>query len=368
MRNYKVFSQVVFVVLLLLVGLSLALPAHLIAEESDKFFDKNVAVKYFDSGIRDKEGGFKMLPSKRVRPIVEAPNANIKDKTENTQEGSEVVPSNAANPLKTSEDIVRAFGDPEKDTPVKAQDNAPLPFKCLMAAIEIGDDILAKKCARQFVRYQRRVQGNVMAAVGYMGKGMEDEGILSESGWSGDQRFSAYQGNAKANAFIEKANQEEDQQLESSDSEKNIQPKPPASKEELLMRAKVRQQILSKEKAKPDAKGEVDIYFFMRPNDKDSQYMATTIQELYRTYKGNQKVRLAGLTLELETEGLVAAYRQKTGAKFPIKNGSVLAKSLGVKSAPTIVFVSRSTGHAILEGGVRPQMYLEEMVRIITGK
>lgn len=57
-----------------------------------------------------------------------------------------------------AEEIVAKFGDPTKEAPIQAVENAPAPVKGLMAALQEGEDALAFQYAKQYVRHLRNLE------------------------------------------------------------------------------------------------------------------------------------------------------------------------------------------------------------------
>jgi hypothetical protein len=371
------------------------------AQEETAFYQKNVAKEFWGTEVTEKAGTLSLLKPIKEKDLKEAETAKL-------NEEGEIVPVKANieddSPPKTEAEWRKRFGDPNKPHPIKAKSDAPLPYMGLTEAIRVGNYGMAEKYAKQYVRYMRDVQNNAKISVGFMGKAMEEEGILTANSWQNSSEFKAYRDSLKtandkpehkqksideeAKWLVEKMVAEEKERMEVAAAPKNEREaaylemqankeeeeegfeepvKPTIDPEEIKVRKKIRQEILAKQNAKPDPKGEVDVYFFLRSNDQASEYMATNFQELYTRYKDNNKIRLAGLTLELESGSSVSAYRARTKAGFPIANGTVMAKSLGVDSVPTIIFISRTTGQAIAESGARPFLYLDEMAKVISG-
>ena len=75
--------------------------------------------------------------------------------------------------LPPHERILTKYGDPAKDAPVLAIENAPTPFKAMMESLQEGDQTLAFQYAKQYVRHLKNLQDRstqVMSLVGFAEK------------------------------------------------------------------------------------------------------------------------------------------------------------------------------------------------------
>ena len=144
----------------------------------DPFFPKDSAATTFakETTLGDSlsMGTFDDTAGKRTKPTPQA----ASDKNAK----SDFVDGKFKNPYpKDKEGIVSAFGDPSEDTPLKAIDNAPTPFKAMMASIQAGDSELAFAYARQYVRYMKGVQGSMKAVDKMTNAAMQMEGMAEPS-------------------------------------------------------------------------------------------------------------------------------------------------------------------------------------------
>ena len=78
----------------------------------------------------------------------------------------------------TVDDLRKEFGDPKEDTALKAVDNAPKPFKAIMASLDAGHKEEAFAYAKQYARYLRNVTKLTNDVVNLSGLAMEREGIV----------------------------------------------------------------------------------------------------------------------------------------------------------------------------------------------
>lgn len=84
--------------------------------------------------------------------------------------------SNSKAEIKSEKDLVNTYGNPFADLPINSQDNAPLPFKGMMAALEVGNAELAKAYAKQYVRYVRNLKQRTNAAIQFIEAAEKDLG------------------------------------------------------------------------------------------------------------------------------------------------------------------------------------------------
>ena len=358
---------------LLLVSLWLFVASDTFAQSEFDFFEKDEAITIFKAKVSRNQA-----PKQNSKISISSPQPN--DALDNS------IPKS----LTASEQIISKYGQPDKQIAVLAQDNAPAPYKAMMEALSIGDEKLAYGYAKQYVNYMQQLQSQVKDAVVYMGIAMEESGLSGPNGWQSDPQFEAYRKlvlddksasdsnsnlegartipalSIKAKNVLEKVAKEEGFVLNQNKSSANV--KNDLVDNEAQLRLQAQKTIYNKARPPVDPTGEIDIYFFFRPKDKDSLAMARSVQKFYFSNKANSKIRIVGLTMELESLDTVQAFRALTGVNFPIANGSMFAKTFEINSVPTTVGVSRTTGQAIVEQGERSFYYLDELVKIMQGK
>jgi hypothetical protein len=297
------------------------------AENVNKFFGKNDVLN-FDKPMSISNGAH-----------IEILNPDKKEKPESTKENKPGTTSKDAVP---EGDLVSKYGDPSTEFPVTAQENAPLPFKGMMAALQVGDKKLAAQYAKQYVQYMQKLDKTAKDAVQLQ---MEAEQLLSQAGAEKDPA-------ALASAEIPQAAGVEKASLK------------PLSDEESI-RKEMREKIAGK--APVDPKGEVEFYFFFRSNDPKSIQMGAEFEKFAAANSSDPKLLIKALTSEKEDQGTIEAYRAKSGAKFRIENGSEFARQLGITKVPAIAAIAKNSGQATIEEGIRNFYYLDELLKAMKG-
>lgn len=287
--------------------------------------------------------------------------------------------------LETSEGILKAFGGTEEEDPIYALDAAPAPFKGMTAALQIGDEALAAGYARRYARYLRNLKERASTSVGVIGAAMQEEGMLPRKGsWMDTPQFSKERQIMRENAgqdtelnreisrvatldpktkeFLERAQEAEEMDANPKDSESA----PNAQVSEEAQRAEIRRALNGKVPVDPN--GEIDVFFFFRPYDRNSLEMVPEIEALYRAIATKGGINFMASTFETMSPDDISAFHSQTNTTFPIKNGQRLVREFQVKSPPTVVVVSRSTSRAVFEEGKRNFMYLDELTKIMRGQ
>ncbi|MDC0358778.1 hypothetical protein OAO01_08180, partial [Oligoflexia bacterium] len=111
-----------------------------------------------------------------------------------------------------------------------------------------------------------------------------------------------------------------------------------------------------------DPQGKVDVFFFFRPKDVRSLQMGSEAQALFKRAQQDKRINFIGYTFDNVTDSSIAAYRQKTGVTFPVLNGQLLAARMELKVSPTTIVIAQSTGKSVVQEGIRPFYYLDELV------
>lgn len=306
--------------------------------------------------------------------------------------------------LTSADSIVAAFGKPDEDDKLLAEEKAPPSYKGMMAALEIGDEKLAWKYARRYARRIRELSSRSATIMGLTGKAFEREGVLAKDGWQNSPQFAKQQelleedlkesGLLKAEesrvaaldpatrAFLKKAEEVEEMEgggKTSSDgpevSSKEVQAAHAASNaatqkataplSEEQMRAALRQKFVGK--VPVDPKGAIGIFFFFRPNDSRSIEMAPQVEQFFRKAAVLGGVSFTAMTLEAPNPVEVDAFRRKTGATFAIQSGATFAKRFDLKVTPTMMFLTQTDGKVVVETGPRPEIYLTELLSAMRG-
>ena len=284
-----------------------------------------------------------------------------------------------APPPQNADEILSRFGDPETETPVQAQENAPVPFKGMMAALQVGDKDLAYRYARQYMRYVNRVQDRATTALnlqrlakereGYVAPGSNldnPEHLLLEKDFAGSEEQEAERARI---ASLDPATQQllqDASRAEGTNLGLNGFAQPITQSEQHAELANIQKAHGSEMPVDP--KGEVDVLFFFNPIDRESKEMAREFERAYQNLKGSSKIRFVGLF----TNGALADggqnFRSTTKVTFPMRSGIDLAERLKLKSSPTVVIMARNSGDAVYEQGFRGAAYLKQVISMVGGE
>jgi hypothetical protein len=112
------------------------------------------------------------------KPLVEGGTPKLAGQDEKDQSSEAALAK-----LPAKERLVAKYGDPTKNAPILAVENAPKPFQAMMEALQDGEQGVAFEYAKQYVRYLRDFQERntrVMSMINYAGR---REGVLDEKNW-----------------------------------------------------------------------------------------------------------------------------------------------------------------------------------------
>ena len=84
------------------------------------------------------------------------------------------------NKLPPKDRLLAKYGDPAKNTPVLAIENAPAPFKAMMESLQEGQDELAFQYAKQYVRYLGNVQERTTRVQSLVGFAQKKENMIED--------------------------------------------------------------------------------------------------------------------------------------------------------------------------------------------
>ncbi len=295
------------------------------------------------------------------------------------------------------EEVVQRFGDPEQEPRVRPESNAPDSYKGLIAALEVGDDALAYRYARQYVRYQRNLNERVKKLTELSQIALEKDGLVPPS--PEDEEDPNYEISKQIADSIEaksRANQAEmdgrriqlDQQTQEllrmaqAEEEKNIFSDEAESKQQAELaksgaakglaktQPKTREQVRAEiaAKVKPDPQGKVLVQYFFRQSDRNNQEMIKTIAEIAWTYRDVPKVGFVAFTIDRRSKEELDNISNASPANLPVRSGSDFAERFGIKRSPAVVIVSATTGEAHILQGKKDRMYLEEFIRRVHGR
>jgi len=264
----------------------------------------------------------------------------------------------------TREEILALRGDPSKNKPVLAIDDAPEPFIALQEALNIGDYELAFQYARQYSRYMDDLKSNNEKVMGFLATAKRREGLSVEGDWtsSDDYRELAYlmedDDLNKGSSYIASVNSSAFGHMTSGDFDNT-------SREEQLesQRTRVRNTLLRRQLPR-GVKGPINAYLFFNINDLASQRVA---RELEMLHQANQSfgINIVGMSIEQVGQAELQTFQRRAGITFPVNNGSILAESMDMTVAPTAVFMPQDGGQAVFEEGVRDHVYYEELLKIM---
>jgi hypothetical protein len=384
--------------LIMAAGLAMS-PAFLLAEAENQarfyatqgsgspmkgFFNKGSARTVFsDPAGEEARANIQYFPSKKPIEAEEeaasdtAPEAQPAKLTQPAQE-VKVEQKTAQTKEEKRAELVKNFGAPDEEAPVQAQENAPKPFRAMMAALETGDDELAYKYARQYVRYMGRLQQRSTRVVGLMGTAMEREGMVEQGAWQAAKEFGSdrqyldaelaenadrapeqRQLNEEATALLSKARmmEEEGEAPKKAPSQPALDP--------AQERAQIRQQLARE--VPVDAGVKAQVYFFFKPLDSESQKMGRELQGMFASSRGHLDLIAMALTPMSDQEEKI--FRSRTGATYAINpDGSNIARMMEVRGVPSTVLVSPRLNKAYAIGGMRKALFVDEVIKMMEGR
>lgn len=382
-----------------IISLSIPLVAH--AEDlasSGDFYPKDAAKTVFVSEVKMTKG----LEIGYYKDQAEKVSAEIKNPEKKLDQAVEVEQSDQDEKDPVAK-ILKEYGDPTAEAAINAKSDAPKPFKAMMAALEAGDEKLAFQYSKQYTRYLNRVQERVNKVTGLVGIAMESQGMLGEDDWQNSPRYAETRSavaeelelaklkkeessvrdlDPKVAAMLDRAKKQEviDQakiaKMQGNDQEEDYEPNAKQAQhdqhdnfDEKKARLEVRAAI--KASIPADTYGEVDIYFFFRPKDRNSLLILPEVQAVYDKYQAqikSGKVKFLAVSLDALDGSALGTFTEKNQISFPITSGMSLAKKLEIKGYPTTVFVARNSGKAVYEEGFRRSFYMDEVLGLMQGR
>lgn len=367
--------------------------ASLAAEVQGRFFSKDGALSVFDVAL-------KLTPQQELELLTNkpAPRPAVPETVENQPQST---PEKSAPPedlkdISPAQRIINQYGEPSADPPVAAQKDAPAPFQAMLDALSINDEKLAYQYARQFVRYRQRQKKSVELAMALQGIAMEERGIVTDNDWPSSPRYnelrqividqkqqdkgsvsnsnesyvrrddsSPFDLFRKAHELEQKAQAALEAEEDAVEEVATYQSPEQVKQTEAAKRHQIRQQLAGK--VPVDPKGEIDIFFFFMPADKNARLMAKQIEAVHQQTKDTPRINIVGVTIDVANSLAISSFQKTTKTTFPILSGAVLAQKLEVKQSPTTVLRGRNNGQALYETGVRDRIYLEEVVKAMGG-
>lgn len=274
----------------------------------------------------------------------------------------------ASDDMSETDRVLAEYGDPNEDAPITVVDTAPKPFKAMQAAIKAGDNELAYKYAKQWVRHVNNVNQNTKNVMNFTQLAMESEGMLPPGATSdmpnrsllekdlAQQEAAAARRDPKAAALLQKARREA-----SSDGG-------PSAQSDWQDRQIATKEFASK-RLRPQKDAMMDIYFFFDARDQKSLQMLPEIERLFQRLADGSLAQIAGFTVSPVESSSLEKFKAANSLSLPVVDGSQLVGELGVRSAPTVVFVSRDQGEVVLrEQGFKSFAYLDETLKLLQGR
>ena len=357
----------------MLLFIALAMPSQ-VWSDTNQFFEPNVSRHIFSKeAVLQPSDNFQHFRKTNIEQT----------KSSKEKKSEEALPK----PEVTPEDELRAeFGDPSEAHPVLAKDDAPKPFRAMMAAMNKGENKLAYDYAKQYVRYVQDLNRSNMRAVGLSQLAMVREGLLSEADVINsvnpeDRKFldqdikehleseksKSYLGSLdpatralllKAEDDLEEESIAEDAFAEEVQSE--------LAEEERVQRFKANLE-LNKKFIPVDPEGKVDVIFFFEPEQINSIKMAPAIEAIFRESQEDENLNLIGFTLSPIDRDREMKFKSITSSSFPMQSAANAASALGIEQTPATVLISQTTGESVVEVGNRSFFYLDELIKKMQG-
>ncbi len=344
------------------------LPAAAVAEDRNQFFESN-AVDNFTVPVVERQGmGFEYFADteKQKHSLDKFDEKPLPKAPEQKQPAQQEAPK-APQQFTSGADVLNAYGDPGKDIPVLAQENAPKPFKAMMAAFEAGDERLAYGYARQWVRYMDHVQQRTSRVIQATEAAQASEKLVSSAVPGAEQlKQSMVNENAHLKANLDPRAQALLAQAEADEeAAKSVSPASEESKE-AAMRKELRGKIAGRVPVDPE--GRIDIYIFFAPNDPKAKEFAETANKIYQYTLYAEKANFAAFSSARLNADALKRQQEQFGVQFNLMAGDGFAKELQLKSFPAVVFVSPTTGKILRETADKPYLLYEELIKAIQGR
>jgi hypothetical protein len=320
----------------LIIGFFSLQPTYSHADNVLNFYPKDAALTVFGSDVETTA-----TPELGYAPATKTKKSEEKDKSLEQPAAAAPAPARVTQTLddvraelKTPDDILKKFGDPDAELTIPGREDAPLPFRGMMAALEVDNRELAQKYAKQYVKYLKKVQTKTDKVMAVVNQAMGEEGMAPPN---------------------------------SLDSIENIPDEKDLEQDEGKLRQEVKDAV--KERVPQDPFGEVDVYFFFKMDDEGSKLMIPEIDAFYASFKDDSKVRFVALSLDNPSKEDIQEFAETYKIKFPIKSGMTLAKKLNVTGVPTTLIVPHNaTSRMVVENGFRRSFYIEEVVSLMKGE
>ncbi len=301
--------------------------------------------------------------------------AYYKEEPSDLLPNAEKADSTPKQPETPQEKIIAEYGDPKLPHEVKAIKDAPKPFQAMIEALKVGDKKLAFEYAVQYQNYIEALEKINKDAASIHGLAMYKTGAIPADGWV----KSEINNNPDLMQFIDEQPKVENQvgrlAVDAQELLKKAKRKDndlfsgsPEEKRDIAQaeRAQARSELTGKVPYLPT--GQVDVYFFFKTTDQKSIDLATALQTVFAKLDDSDELNILGFSLDDVSDGALANFQKRTGAKFTTLASKELAQKLNITSAPTIMVVDSSSGKFYQINDVVSANYLDEMFKIVRGK
>lgn len=386
------------------------------AGQSKAFFEKGSAKSVFlPESKLSKQQQLEYFRQKEVEEASKKEDSSTKDDISNTNEDkkpSKNLVNNLTNDdasqkdLSPSQKVINQFGDPEKDVTYYPENNAPLPFKGMIAALQAGDDALAFKYAKQFVNYSSKEKEIVNKTIAFQKLAMEGLGKTKEGYFSNDSDMAEYKylledelkkkeearlkaesakavklsskDNSLFNSFdnayktqiasshIQAQKLYDDLEAKKEENGDNIETEESINQKskDLVLRASIEQEYQGK--VPVDPKGDVSVYFFFNPMEKSSLQMAPFVENLYQDMLSMKAGKLVGVSSTIGSFSLTS-FKKYTRSTFPLLKGERLLKLMQVREIPAVYFRCENSGEAFIFNKTPRKFELNQIFNLMKG-
>lgn len=223
---------------------------------------------------------------------------------------------------------------PDQDPKVRVNPEAPGPFVAMMEAYQSGDQALASSYANQLVRYYVNIMFQLRDVTQLVGQAMIKQGLIDEEDWGGVEQY--------LDIMAVKAKSDNNFPLK-------------ITHDEAMSRVKA------------DPKAEAHVYFFMNLSNANCREMATSVERLARSMKGDSRVKMTAIILGQHSRQMLREYRNYTGLSIPMLPLEDIAKAFRVRFVPTIIVVAPNLERSYMKTGEQGFGRLYQFVRTVQG-
>lgn len=303
-----------------------------VCAETNPFFESNAARTVFDESAEVQVGG-KIPESFKAGGVKQA---KVIDPTQKQEPGVTVARALSGD---AREKIKAEFGDPTTEVPLRTIDNAPTPFKGMMAALDAGDEGLAQQYAEQFQRYTEKLQRSNISAVNILSGVARQRELDAAATLKTEERDAHMSGGSV------------------------ISPGDYAK----LKQTRAEGGTVDGSSIPMDPEGKVQVFFFFNSNDMKSGAAAREVDALAIALKSDSRVQVIGVSADMMGSQAALAFKQRYELSIPVVADTPLANSIGVQSLPSIALMSPTTKRVVLKEGLQTSAELKRLVREIQG-